>query len=492
MTKSERRYFKVSMARSSAIDESKFNRLFDVMHAQEVYSEEEVLRKGNLNPVKLANDKKRLYDYILSSLQQFYKNHGIERQIAQLLDRVEILYLKGLYKQATALINKAEKLAEKNGHDLALVKILNWERKLAVYTNSASDLLTKSMQHLTRSVIDDMSMLSIINQLQTSIYEVFCKEGRVAKSAMNRKKVRLLMKEGFDQIDYDGLNVVQQMKFNRAIYTGFMLLGEGRKASARADLNRQLYLENAETNSLSADDFLHAYNQMIISMNQQKMHEAALSIIDELKMLPSTYPVFETTHYQSKIFDFSAFHELEAYLGMENKQEVEKALPLLEKQLVRNGAYLNPVNIQSKKYRIALGCFFLGDYRAAIKRLQELLHYDSSKARNDIRESIELLYVLSHYALGNWEVLENQLSLFKRKLESIDNTNPGIQLILNNFLSRLNDGTTHTDMSASFADELECIELKNPKGVQTLAYFNLAPWFRWQLADGPGALVRVH
>lgn len=481
MTKSERRYFKVLAARNNSLDELPFVRLFDLMHGQKNYDEAAILKTERLSAARLATYKTRLYDYILSGLQSFHKNHGTERKIIRLLDQIEILYQKGLYDQASALADKAKKLAKENGKDILLAKTIEWERNLTVYQSSKTRHLQQNLEAVkgnSKTVLTDIEITGYLSDLYASIYKVFCQEGRAARSISARKTVQDLVDNGFSKFEFTSLSEAQQIKYNRAHYTAHMLLGQGALSVEKAQMNRRIYEQSANREAINKDDYLHANNHLIISFHQEQKPIEALKVIDELRSLSQRHPEFETAHYRSRIFDYTAFHELEAYIAAGNHVQIGRILPSLEKQLQAHLPSLNPVNVQSKRYRIALGYFAIANYKDSIKCIHQLLGQDSSAFREDIQNSTDLLLLLNHFALGNWDVIENKVGMLIRLLDKTERLYPPQKHLLH-FLREQSMSKAFSSSKCippAFLLELKQLERESSKGVQLLSYFNLSDW----------------
>lgn len=478
------------------MDEERFIRLFDLMQAQKSYDEAAILNAEQMSAARLATYKIRLYDYLLNALQSFHKNHGTERKIIRLLDQVEILYQKGLYDQTAAQVEKAKKLAQTNGKDLLLAKALEWERRIAIFKSSKSAQLNASMEAVggyVQTVLSDIEINRVLGDLHTKVYKVFSQEGRVARSPETRQIIERFLAEDFQELDYDLLSEAQKMKYNRSLHTAYMLLGLGAEGAVLAQNNRNIYEQSSNKQALNKDDYLAACNHLIISRHQQWLPHKALEVVAELRNLSISHNEFDTTHYQSRIFDFTAFHELEAHIAAGNHLQIQQILPTLEEQIQTHLHALNPVNVQSKRYRIALGYFTIGRYKESVQRIHQLLLQDASSFREDIQNSTDLLLLLNHFALGNWGVIENKVGMVTRLLEKTER----LYAPEKHLLQFLQEQSTNTSTLSSnclppgFIDELQELEQNSPKGVLMLSYFNLPNWLRqFSRSQGTSANVR--
>ena len=108
MTMSEKRYFKLFSSRHVIGDSNDYIHLFNAIDKQKVYSEDQ-LRKASF--VKnLSQEKNYLYRLVLKSLNAYHSGLNTKSKIFEYLKQVEILFHKGLYRQAIKIVKKAKKL----------------------------------------------------------------------------------------------------------------------------------------------------------------------------------------------------------------------------------------------------------------------------------------------------------------------------------------------------------------------------------------------
>ena len=124
MTMSEKRYFKLFSSRHVIGDSNDYIHLFNAIDKQKVYSEDQ-LRKASF--VKnLSQEKNYLYRLVLKSLNAYHSGLNTKSKIFEYLKQVEILFHKGLYRQALKIVKKAKKLASENdlfNHELIIHEI---------------------------------------------------------------------------------------------------------------------------------------------------------------------------------------------------------------------------------------------------------------------------------------------------------------------------------------------------------------------------------
>ena len=457
------------------MESQRFARIFDTILRQVSFNEAAIIESEKLNTGNWAIHKTRLYEHILNSLQQFHKRQGPERKIINLLDQAEILYQKGLYSQAETLLQKAEKTAREYDKNLLLARVIEWKRRVAYFTLSKDE---KPTGKASKKIVSQIGTTSFLHQLNTDIYAIFSDQGRVARSESARSEMKQLLHKAHNEVAENSLNEPQLMKLNRALQIAYSVLGEAEQSYTHSNRNRILFESSSHPEALNKDDYLSAYNQMVIACHILEDTSRARQVIAELRSLPDSNPAFDSIHYQSRIFDYSAFHELEGYILDQNKEKLEGSLPQLERDLEAKSSLLNPVNLQSKRYRIALGYFILGKYRQGLKRLALLRSNQHKTFRKDIKDSIDLLYLMAHFALDNWEVLEREVPVVKNYLKLHKRLYQPQQKLLQILEDSFSSNNADWQITKHQIAALRHSESEAPKGVRTICYFSISDWLQ--------------
>ena len=111
LSTSEKRQFKLYVNRLGINVDAKFLLLFNELDKMNEYQEEIIIQKKISTKQQLSNLKAHLYKQILVSLRMnpIHQNNRI--QLREQLDFANILYQKGLHKQALKILDKAKQSA---------------------------------------------------------------------------------------------------------------------------------------------------------------------------------------------------------------------------------------------------------------------------------------------------------------------------------------------------------------------------------------------
>ncbi len=114
LSKAEKRLFMLESARYSSKSNKGYLEVYKLLDKQSVYDEKQLKKKFANTPTakRLPQLKNYLYNLILKILIKFNAQKSIDFEIIELLQGIDILFTKGLYKQAKKLLVKAKKLAK--------------------------------------------------------------------------------------------------------------------------------------------------------------------------------------------------------------------------------------------------------------------------------------------------------------------------------------------------------------------------------------------
>lgn len=107
--------------------------IYDILSKQAVYDPTalvDALKQKSPHSIKrLSALKSYLYQLILKTLCQYHEAKSSAIEFSNLLQRVDVVYMKGLYKQSKKLLNQAKKIAQVNQLHAQLLQVYQWEYK---------------------------------------------------------------------------------------------------------------------------------------------------------------------------------------------------------------------------------------------------------------------------------------------------------------------------------------------------------------------------
>ena len=133
LSQSEKRFFKLETSKYSRKDQNDYLVLYELLDKQVEYDEVAIKKalKGSKILSRLPGVKNYLFNLILKALAQYHAERNSHQQISTLLQQIDILFSKGLYKAARKLLVKARKIADDFERLSYQIIISEWEHKFA-------------------------------------------------------------------------------------------------------------------------------------------------------------------------------------------------------------------------------------------------------------------------------------------------------------------------------------------------------------------------
>src|SRR6476659_4454324 len=113
LSKSEKRYFRMSASLNSRSRVNRYVRLFEMVDAQDVYNDDAVREEftERFGSKHFAEAKYYLYNAILRALHAYGIDRSTDAQLTMALHQAEILYERKLYRQCIKLLERTRQLA---------------------------------------------------------------------------------------------------------------------------------------------------------------------------------------------------------------------------------------------------------------------------------------------------------------------------------------------------------------------------------------------
>ena len=216
LSTSEKRQFKLYVNRLGINVDAKFLLLFNELDKMNEYQEEIIIQKKISTKQQLSNLKAHLYKQILVSLRMnpIHQNNRI--QLREQLDFANILYQKGLHKQALKILDKAKQSALELDEKTIASEIIELEKVIE------SQFITRSINGRADELIQQSSEVSLQNQYATQLsnlslklYSEMLTHGYV-KNDEDRKKVMHIFDSQIKKIKLEKLNFTEKLWYYKA------------------------------------------------------------------------------------------------------------------------------------------------------------------------------------------------------------------------------------------------------------------------------------
>jgi len=216
LTTSEKRQFRLYVNRLGINVDAKFLLLFSELDKMKEYDEQIIIEKKISTKQQLSNLKAHLYKQILVSLRMNPSHQNYRIQLREQLDFANILYQKGLYKQALKILDKTKQSALELDEKSIASEIINLEKVIE------SQFITRSIEGRADELIEQSTEISRQNHYATELsnlslklYSEMLTYGYV-KNDTDREKVLNLFNDQIKKIKLDRLNFTEKLWYFKA------------------------------------------------------------------------------------------------------------------------------------------------------------------------------------------------------------------------------------------------------------------------------------
>jgi hypothetical protein len=404
LTKSEKRYFRL-LSQQQNESKAKYMQLFDFLEQKENYSSD-LEGITFIKSSQISNMKAHLMQKILQALRQFESAKNSEIHIREMIDYVQILYNRGLFRQAFDILKKAYKKVAKTGNLELKLELLKWEKNLL--NQSVGSQYSQNVQRVISEVEDANSKINLINQftnLAVKLNAIYVKTGYI-RNDEHLKEVQNLFYEGLPQHEEDTLSIHEKLSLYR-LYVNYYYFLEDMEVGFQYALKwLQLYDQHPDLKNSQLNDYLSAVNQVMIAEYKLFYYQNFLKSRQRLHDLNEQMQNSVNENIRNRLIKYVYVHEFNRIfmLGKFNLgvKLLKRLSPDLEAFIQRSDEHSRIILF----YKIA--CLYFGDsqYHKALEWLNRVQQDEKTDLREDIHSFARILSLIAHYELGNMEVID--------------------------------------------------------------------------------------
>ena len=465
--------------RESEVGSLKYLQLFETLEKQ-VELNEALLAK-QFDKRQLPNLKRHLYTQIMSSLRLQKRKENVAIQLREHLDFANILYSKGLYLQALKIIDKAKTLAIKISDELMLLQLLEFGKIIETrhITRSGTDSVTH-LTEFTGELMTNVNNRLLLSNLRIKLHSGYIKYGHV-HSEEEADRFKALYQKRLDGINENELGLIERAYYYQSrVWYHFILL-EMEHCFLCAVHWLDLFKGEGRFSHRDANLMMRAYHYILTTLYHLGKKEEYVNYLNEFeKFRKDNYSKFNKN---SQIISFIYVHN-----GRLNKyiltQQYELGLEAISKTLARINRYRNNLDghrILVLHYKIALLYIMSGNSDKAVKYLNNILNNKLANLRNDIQGYARLAFLMAHYDIENFDVMEYELKSIKNYFAKYSISGKIPYLILD-FLQKVIKLPYATQKKSfrSFSADLK-LHFKNKYERRSMLYLNILEWVEMKI-----------
>jgi len=440
MSRAEKRYFKLYIARHVVGGRSNHGTLFDAIAAMEAYDEKALLERfaGMTFTRRFPIAKRRLYEAILASLDAFHADSSVDARLRRMLHQAEILAQRALYADEARLLRSIRQLARQHDRQTILLDVLERERRLIERTNHAGsdertlDALTRRSQALR----DEVEQVEQLWHLKGRAFLLLYREGRVDDKA-HAKVLKDLERHPLLRDPRQLLTV--RARFLHHHVRSAIAFAQGDLATCAIHLAENHALLRREEQRFQDEPNLlfSVLSNRIYVLSLLGDRQGSESLLREFRMLPATLPAAPSADLEVKVFATGASLEL-AMLTRSGQftRAAEKAVPIAER-LPRFEALLAPLRKAGLLLQLAWVHLGAGDPEKALRYSHRQLRERTPEDRATVHRCGRLLNLLILLDLDRRDLLPYALRNTERDLAGDRSASPMERAIMDHVHERL-------------------------------------------------------
>ena len=487
LSKSEKRNFRLYVTRFKNGEDPKFLQLFDLIDKQAGYNEQEILKKAkDIKPQQLSNLKSHLYKQLLKSLRLQHIPFDPEISIRETIDYAKVLYNKSLYTQTLKTLEKAKLNARQYQKKNLELEIIEFEKLIELqYITRSMENRAEELTQESNAIGQNIENARKYSNLALKLYSLYLKVGSV------RNKKDMLMVSQFFTSQFQPPENIQNCTFYEKlyIYQSYVwynqIIQDFLMCFKYAQKWVDLFRDNNEMIYNQTDLYLKGINNLLVSLQTVRKHNKFKTELDKLINLTNDKEITWNDNNTMLYNLFKYTHSINYHFLEGTFSEGVKLIPEIVEFIDNHSWHLDNHRILVFYYKIASLYFGNGEYKNAIRYLNYIINYKDTSLREDIQCFSRILNLLSHFELGNDELIEYQVKSTYRFLYQMDNLQQ-VQKEILTFLRKLSHLEPNELKNAFKHLHGKLLSLQdNPFEKRAFLYLDLISWLESKIQNRP-------
>jgi len=406
LEKSEKRNFKLYIKRSSGNEDLKIIELFDALDKLKEYDEAALLKKlPSIKKPQLSNIKVHLYKQLLASLRLLKSADSIDLQLNEQFDYAHILYKKGLFSQSLKILDKAKETAKANQKFNFLTLVLALEKRIEMlHITRGMQSRAEQLSAETVEVTGRIDMVAKLSNLALQLYSWFIKNGHARNEKDEhavKKFLRVNLPEAAEEQTgfYEKLYLFQSYSWYAFIRQDFLMYY--RYSQKWVDLfDEQPLMKRVETSH-----YIKGLHTLLNAHFDLRNYEKFEITLRQFESFANTERVRDHDNFRIQAFIYITSAKINQHCMLGTFKNGILLVPSIEEKLQEYDLFIDNHRIMVLNYKIATLYFGNENYGTCIDYLQKIIN-EQVDIRDDLQSYARLLHLMSHFEMGNYDLME--------------------------------------------------------------------------------------
>lgn len=451
--------------------------LFDLIEGQEEYDEaaikqhvQKVLKDEKFHK-NFAVVKNYLYNYLLRTLTNYHAQNSYNAKASTSLHTIQILLDKAQHRQAGKLIAKTIKFATRSENYTLLLEVL----KLKVVHLEAT-MENELIDATYAEIFETEEVLTNLNRYRYLHHQMYTIAMRLGTESLDDlvKETKAFLKQRLLRNEDAALCNEARIRFHEIHLLACFITDDHEAGYAHSSRSYEISRNTPYYKEEKRENYVSNMNNLLMFCNATDRLNRVDELLAELKGMITKDP---NSKLNIKIFAAYGIQETNLFIITKEFERIQDeiddlnmGLELFDEQLLIVQRYIIIMNISI--------CYFaIGDFRTSLAWINRILNGPMPESRHDIVSFAHVLSAITHYELGNHDLLDYLSASAKRFFKKLSENTMLHEQVLD-LLKELSVCTTHLDRH-QLLKEFSALHSKAPDAIHSVySSFDVLAWVR--------------
>ena len=488
LTAGEKKAFALYCSRYTRGEKNNYLKLYEAIQHQETYDEDKIKKQldGKINIANFAVEKNNLYSIITQSLNIYHRDQSTNTNLQELIRTAGIFIHKNLHQQAFLQLVKAEKIATTHEKLHVLLEVYRLKKMvLRASVNKKKHIELVRIVKAEKDCIANMATLNAYESLSVQLFNFYLNSGASKKFKNSPDLLAIIKDPCFETYPAKGVPFKAHYSYFMCRLFYCLILDDYASSQKYSGSIVDLYESNPIHIKEEPKAYIGAIANLLSSRSYMTDFNEGNELLAKIKAVVFNEEFLLDDPFRGRILYTSYLSILNSYIMSGNFSRINSLLKDILMSMERFDKVVAHDMKYAMHYNIALSYFGNNLFKDALSWLNKIIHSDKLEINDEKNSRARILYVVVHYELKNFDLLDYEIDAVIRYLRNAKFLTSSVRIFLM-MLKKLLDVKTNTEQYQILSSSLDTLrEKEEPVSTRThvLEEFNMGAWMESKMKN---------